>query len=63
MKINKEEILKNHCYTTLVYQRINKKLDVLFSKDECEAFIKKVLDETELKHYEKTGKNFYIINQ
>ena len=60
--MNKEEILKNHCYTKLVYERINKKLGVLNSKEESETFIKKVLKETELKYYEKIGKNFYVIN-
>ncbi len=32
MSINKREILKNICYTELVYGRINKKLNVRFSK-------------------------------
>lgn len=63
MEINKNEILKNLCYTELVYQRINKKLGTFFSKEECETLIKKVLIETELKYYEKIGKNFYIENK
>ena len=63
MVVNKYEILKNHCYTELVYQRINKKLGVNLSKDESEALIKKVLIETEATQFEKLGKNFYISNE
>lgn len=63
MKINKREILENHCYTKLVYQRINKKLGTNFSNEESEALIKKVLAETELENYIKKGKNFYISNK
>ena len=62
MVINKNEILKNHCYTELVYKRINKKLASNFSKKESEELIKKVLKETDLEHYLKRGKNFYITN-
>ena len=60
--MNKNEILKNHCYTKLVYERINKKLKTNFSNDESEALIKKVLEETALENYIKKGKNFYISN-
>lgn len=62
MVINKNEILKNHCYTELVYKRINKKLASNFSKKESEELIKKVLKETDLEYYLKRGKNFYITN-
>ena len=58
----KEEILKKHCYTELVYQRINKKLSTNFSKGEIREFIKKVIQETEVAKFEKRGKNFYISN-
>jgi hypothetical protein len=63
MKKHKKEIIKNHCYTELVYQRINKKLSVNFSKTESEQLIKKVLGETHVDFYEKSGKNFYISNK
>ena len=63
MKINKEEILEKHCYTELVYLRINKKLKIAFSKDETEQFIRKVLEETVIENYLKKGKNFYISNK
>lgn len=63
MKIDKDKILNNHCYTELVYKRINKKLGTSFSKEESEVLIKKVLRETDLDYYDKKGKNFYITNQ
>ncbi|MCH3880952.1 MULTISPECIES: DUF3781 domain-containing protein [Tenacibaculum] len=63
MKLDKEEILQNHCYTELVYQRINKKLNSSFTKLEIEALIRKVLTETEVDNFERKGKNFYIYNK
>jgi hypothetical protein len=60
--INKGKIIKNHCYTTLVYERINKKLKTNFSNNKSEELIKKVLLETTLEGYIKKGKNFYISN-
>ena len=60
--INKNEILENHCYTKLVYERINKKLKANYSNDESEILIKKVLEETVKENYIKKGKNFYISN-
>lgn len=63
MILNKNEILKNHCYTDLVYQRINKKLGINFTKEEIETLIQKVLVETDLDCYEKIGKNYYISNK
>ena len=63
MIINKNEILKKHCYTELVYQRINKKLGTNFSNKESEELIEKVLLETALENFQKIGKNFYISNQ
>lgn len=62
MTINKKEILENICYTELVYGRINKKLNIRFSKNQIEEFIFKILKETEEKYYSKTGKNFYVVN-
>jgi hypothetical protein len=63
MENNKNEILEKHCYTELVYQRINKKLKIALSKDETENFIRKVLEETVIENYLKKGKNFYISNK
>ena len=62
MHINKKEIIENHCYTELVYQRINKKLNVAFSKNETELYIKNILKETNDKNYDRKGKNYYITN-
>ena len=43
MEAVKKEILEKHCYTELVYGRINKKLGANFSKSESEKLIKKTL--------------------
>lgn len=63
MSINKQEILENICYTELVYERINKKLNTKFSKKQIEEFIFKFLKETEAKFYLKIGKNYYVANR
>ncbi len=62
MHLNKQEILENICYTELVYGRVNKKLNVTFSKQQIEVYIFKILKETDEIFFTKTGKNFYIIN-
>ena len=62
MKKTKLEILKNHCYTKLVYYRINKKLKTTLSKEEIELLLKKIIEETDENQFEKIGKNFYISN-
>ena len=62
MNINKKEIIKNICYTELVYRRINKKLNVQFSKKQIEKFVYKILRETEEQFFIKRGKNYYIKN-
>jgi len=63
MKQIKEEILEKHCFTELVYERINKKLESSFSKKESELLIKNVIKETEIVFFNKKGKNFYISNK
>lgn len=60
--INKNQILKNICYTELVYERINKKLNTQFSKKKTEEFILKNLKETDEKFFSKIGKNYYVEN-
>ena len=62
MKNPKKEILEKHCYTELVYRRINKKLKINLNKIEVETLIKNVLQETDLSNYIKKGKNFYVTN-
>ena len=61
--MNKQEILENICYTELVYDRINKKLNIKFSKKQIEVYIFKILKETDKIFFTKTGKNFYILNK
>jgi hypothetical protein len=59
----KSEILKNICYTELVYGRINKKLNIELSKEKIEEFILETISETDEAKFQKTGKNFYITNK
>ena len=59
----KTEILKNICYTELVYERINKKLKSQLSKAEIESLILKIIEQTQESSLKKTGKNIYITNQ
>ena len=62
MIIHKNEIVNKHCYTELVYDRINKKLKISYSKEEIEILLEKVLKSTDVEYYIKRGKNFYISN-
>ena len=62
MNINKQEILVNICYTELVYERINKKLGIKFSKKHIEEYIFNILKETDKAFFTKSGKNFYVMN-
>jgi len=58
----KNGILEKICYTDLVYGRINKKLNIDFSKDKIEKMIYKIIKETKESQFVKNGKNIYIIN-
>ena len=58
----KKEILDKICYTDLVYERINKKLNLELSKDKIEEIIFKIIKETDKTEFQKTGKNIYITN-
>ncbi len=58
----KKEIIEKHCFTDLVYDRINKNLGISFSREEIEGFILSILKEMDIKYFEKIGKNFYISN-
>ena len=62
MKINKDEIINNICYTELVYGRINKKLYTSYSKYQIEKMILDILKTTSQDDYSKVGKNYYIRN-
>jgi hypothetical protein len=63
MKAIQKEILEKHGYTELVYERINKKLGIHFSKKEIASFMKQIISETEVTCFKKIGKNFYITNK
>jgi len=62
MKINKNKILKNICYTKLVYGRINKKLDIDLSKEKIEKLILETIKNTPENFITKIGKNYYLTN-
>jgi hypothetical protein len=62
MSIIKEEIVKKICYTDLVYERINKKLNINFSKEQNEHFILKILKETDDRFISRKGKNYYLLH-
>ena len=62
MSINKTEILDKICYTELVYERINKKLDTRFSKPEIEKMLSEIIKQTHEKFFRRTGKNIYVSN-
>ncbi len=55
-------ILENLCYTELVYNRINKKLNLELSKVEIEKLVRLIIIETDFKSFVKKGKNIYVIN-
>ena len=60
MSINKTEILNSICYTELVYERINKKLNTQFSKPEIEKMLFDIIKETPETFFQRTGKNVYV---
>ena len=62
MNAIKKEILEKICYTDLVYERINKKLNIELSKDKIEEMILEIIKETDKTKFQKTGKNIYITN-
>ena len=60
MNINKTEILDRICYTELVYERINKKLNGNFSKSEIEKMLIDIVKETAEIFFQRIGKNIYV---
>lgn len=60
--MDKTVILARISYTELVYGRINKKLNLTFSKSEIEKLIYKVIEETPEVDFQRIGKNMYIGN-
>ena len=62
MNRNKTEILDHICYTELVYERINKKLNSNFSKSAIEEMIFGIIKETQEIFFQRIGKNIYVTN-
>ena len=62
MNTIKAKIIHGICYTELVYNRINKKLNCTYSKPETEAMILNIIKETPESGFQKIGKNFYVTN-
>lgn len=58
----KIKIEKNICYTPLVYNRINKKLNSNLSEKEIEKLITQTIKLTKPDNIKKIGKNYYINN-
>jgi hypothetical protein len=58
----KEDVLGRICYTELVYGRIRKKLGVDLSNDAIEKMIDEIIEETDVRLFQKIGKNIYITN-
>lgn len=55
-----QNISNKLCYTELVYDRINKKLEIDLPRHNLEHFIKKtILDADKI---ERIGKNYYVFN-
>lgn len=59
----KQNILEQLCYTELVYNRINKKLGLNYSKPQTEELIMDCLKECDDSDFSKTGKNYYAYNR
>ena len=62
MSLNKSEILSKICYTELVYDRINKKVNTQYSKSEIEKLLYAIIQQTHEKFFQKIGKNIYVTN-
>ncbi|MFC6266893.1 DUF3781 domain-containing protein [Frigoriflavimonas asaccharolytica] len=62
MENYKYKVLDKITYTELVYGRINKKLNLNYSKEKIQELISKIVFETHESHFVKKGKNIYITN-
>jgi len=63
MNIDKTELLSRICYTELVYERINKKLDSKLSKQEIEKMLFEIVEETQDMFFQRIGKNIYVTSR
>lgn len=55
----KQEIVTKLCYTELVYNRINKKLNTSLDKVGIEKLLVALISETKEDQIKKIGKNYY----
>jgi hypothetical protein len=62
MEKYKQVIFDKICYTELVYGRIAKKLTMELVKANIESLIATTIYETDVKYFQKKGKNIYITN-
>ena len=60
--ILKNKILKNVCYTELIYDRINKKLGIDLSKKKIEKLITEIIKNIYENSITKIDKNYYLQN-
>lgn len=61
MNFIRKSISNNICYTDLVYDRINKKLETELTRQEIEQLVLDIiLDKTSI--IKKNGKNYYVYN-
>lgn len=58
----KTKIIKNLCYTEVVYDRINRKLNTDHSNNEIESLLLAILEKTDASNIKIKGKNYYISN-
>lgn len=56
------EIKEHICYTELVYQRVNKKLEVSLTPVEIEVMVQTVLTNS-MSTIKKCGKNYYVTDE
>ncbi len=59
MNFIRKSISNNICYTDLVYDRINKKLETELTRQEIEQLVLNVISD-ESTVIEKSGKNYYV---
>lgn len=58
----KSTTLSKLCYTELVYERINRKMNLQLSKAKIESIIFDILHETDELNFQRIGKNIYVSN-
>jgi len=54
--------LENVCYTPLVFDRVNKKLNLSLTNDEIQSLVRQIIT-AETTIINKSGKNYYLQNK